>query len=203
MRIFVSFSCFLVLCSRNSRSYAYSSSYGSGYGGGGSYGGSRGGGGYGGGGSSSYGGGGGYGGGSSYGGGGGGGSYGGGAPTGGYDPTMPTDDFTKFTFGDAAYEAGQATYDNVEDLFKAANTGINFDKYANIPVECTGRDVPASISSFDQARLASFLYDNIRRADYKTPTPVQKYSIPIGIAGRDMMVLPHTLIFLLLRISSL
>jgi len=108
---------------------------------------------------------------------------------------MPTDDYTKFTFGDVAeFEAGQVNFKNVDELFKmGVNTpGINFSKYDNIPVECTGREVPAPIAAFDENVLAAFLLENIRRADYKTPTPVQKYSIPIGLAGRDMMACAQT-----------
>lgn len=69
-----------------------------------------------------------YGGGSSSYGGGGGGSGGGSA----YDPLMPTDDYTKHTFGDGPVtEAGDpSVYDNVEALFRqGTNTGINFGMF--------------------------------------------------------------------------
>lgn len=34
-----------------------------------------------------------------------------------------------------------------EELFGTGNTGINFNKYEDIPVEATGNDVPANINS--------------------------------------------------------
>lgn len=33
------------------------------------------------------------------------------------------------------------------ELFNKHNTGINFDKYEDIPVEATGQDVPKNIES--------------------------------------------------------
>ena len=67
------------------------------------------------------------------------------------------------------------------------STGINFDKYGDIPVEATGRDVPEAITEFTHPPVDEHLISNIRLARYSTPTPVQKYSIPIVGAGRDLM----------------
>ncbi|EJT51224.1 ATP-dependent RNA helicase ded1 [Trichosporon asahii var. asahii CBS 2479] len=61
------------------------------------------------------------------------------------------------------------------------STGINFDKYADIPVEATGSGVPEPV-----------LLENIQYARYTTPTPVQKYSIPIVALGRDLMACAQT-----------
>ncbi|CAG8534732.1 7744_t:CDS:2, partial [Gigaspora rosea] len=52
------------------------------------------------------------------------------------------------------------------------HTGINFEKYDDIPVEASGNNVP--------------------EARYTVPTPVQKYSIPIVTAGRDLMACAQT-----------
>lgn len=67
------------------------------------------------------------------------------------------------------------------------STGINFDKYGDIPVEATGRDVPEPITEFTNPPVDDHLITNIKLARYTTPTPVQKYSIPIVGAGRDLM----------------
>jgi len=67
------------------------------------------------------------------------------------------------------------------------STGINFDKYGDIPVEATGRDVPEPIVEFTHPPVDEHLISNIHLARYTTPTPVQKYSIPIVGAGRDLM----------------
>ncbi|EGY17691.1 ATP-dependent RNA helicase ded1 [Verticillium dahliae VdLs.17] len=52
------------------------------------------------------------------------------------------------------------------------HTGINFEKYDDIPVEASGHDVS--------------------RACPHVPTPVQKYSIPIVMGGRDLMACAQT-----------
>ena len=67
------------------------------------------------------------------------------------------------------------------------HTGINFEKYDDIPVEATGAGVPEPITTFAGSPLDPVLLENITNARYNTPTPVQKYSVPIVAAGRDLM----------------
>lgn len=67
------------------------------------------------------------------------------------------------------------------------HTGINFEKYDDIPVEATGAGVPEPVTAFMNPPLDSVLLENISFARYATPTPVQKYSIPIVAANRDLM----------------
>jgi ATP-dependent RNA helicase DDX3X len=80
-----------------------------------------------------------------------------------------------------------------KEIFGEANdpskqhTGINFEKYDDIPVEATGADVPEPVTSFTSPPLDAVLLENISYARYETPTPVQKYSIPIVANGRDLM----------------
>ncbi|GAA5898746.1 hypothetical protein JCM5296_006706 [Sporobolomyces johnsonii] len=71
------------------------------------------------------------------------------------------------------------------------STGINFDAYADIPVEATGTDVPEPITEF-LPPIDAHLLSNIALARYKTPTPVQKYSVPIVNGGRDLMACAQT-----------
>ncbi|CAD6888439.1 unnamed protein product [Tilletia controversa] len=66
-------------------------------------------------------------------------------------------------------------------------TGINFDKYGDIPVEVTGRDAPEPVTEFLSPPIDPHLLENIKLARYTVPTPVQKYSIPIVALGRDLM----------------
>ncbi|KAF5839182.1 P-loop containing nucleoside triphosphate hydrolase protein [Dunaliella salina] len=82
----------------------------------------------------------------------------------------------------------------IDALYGAENTGINFDVYDDIPVETSGRDVPLEIRTFEECNppLPAALYDNIRRCGYTKPTPVQRYALPIGIAGRDLMACAQT-----------
>ncbi|CDZ96233.1 atp-dependent rna helicase ded-1 [Phaffia rhodozyma] len=72
------------------------------------------------------------------------------------------------------------------------HTGINFDKYESIPVEATGQGVPDPVTQFTNPPLDPVLLENIGYAFYTTPTPVQKYSIPIVAQGRDLMACAQT-----------
>lgn len=60
----------------------------------------------------------------------------------------------------------------------AENTGIDFTTYDDIPVETSGKDVPAAINTFDECNLPAALIENIRRCKYTRPTPVQRYGEP-------------------------
>ena len=70
--------------------------------------------------------------------------------------------------------------------------GINFDKYDDIPVEVSGRDQCGFVSTFDEAGLYPTFLRNVKRAKYEKPTPIQKYSMPIITAGRDLMACAQT-----------
>ncbi|KAK3711949.1 hypothetical protein RRG08_019366 [Elysia crispata] len=83
--------------------------------------------------------------------------------------------------------------DKEEDIFSGAvQKGINFDKYDDIPVEVSGRDQCGFVSTFDEAGLYPTFLRNVKRAKYEKPTPIQKYSMPIITAGRDLMACAQT-----------
>lgn len=94
-------------------------------------------------------------------------------------PCAPNPSIERELFGDA------------EDPSKQ-HTGINFDRYADIPVEATGNGVPEPITDFISSPLDPHLLSNITLARYKTPTPVQRYSVPIVANGRDLMACAQT-----------
>jgi|GEM_PF-630900 len=73
-----------------------------------------------------------------------------------------------------------------------STTGINFDNYDDIPVETSGMDIPEGINTFEEANIHPRLMRTIERSSFTRPTPVQKYSMPIGLAGRDMMACAQT-----------
>lgn len=77
-------------------------------------------------------------------------------------------------------------------LFSRPNTGINFDKYDKISVDIEGRGAPPAILTFAEAKLHDGLMRNIELARYDKPTPVQKHSIPILMANRDLMASAQT-----------
>ena len=49
-----------------------------------------------------------------------------------------------------------------------------------------------SICSFEDAGLNDTFLANVRRAKYDKPTPVQKWAIPLIVAGRDLMACAQT-----------
>ncbi|GAB5566880.1 probable ATP-dependent RNA helicase DDX4 isoform X2 [Prionailurus iriomotensis] len=79
-----------------------------------------------------------------------------------------------------------------DSIFAHYQTGINFDKYDTILVEVSGHDAPPAILTFEEANLCQTLNNNITKAGYTKLTPVQKYSIPIILAGRDLMACAQT-----------
>uniref|UniRef100_A0A0K8TQY4 RNA helicase n=1 Tax=Tabanus bromius TaxID=304241 RepID=A0A0K8TQY4_TABBR len=100
-----------------------------------------------------------------------------------WNDRRPDIDFTVLQARDESLE---------QELFGTDNTGINFSKYEDIPVEATGTQVPDHITSFDEVKLTEIISNNIALARYDKPTPVQKYAIPIIIGGRDLMACAQT-----------
>ncbi|XP_039510792.1 DEAD-box helicase 3 X-linked b isoform X3 [Pimephales promelas] len=78
------------------------------------------------------------------------------------------------------------------ELFAASNTGINFEKYDDIPVEATGQNCPQHIESFQDLEMGEIIMGNIALSRYTRPTPVQKYAIPIIKSKRDLMACAQT-----------
>lgn len=71
-------------------------------------------------------------------------------------------------------------------------TGINFDNYDKIPIEVSGDDIPDPIEVYTEESIGEDLFRNTQLCGYSKPTPVQKYSVPIGSAGRDLMACAQT-----------
>ena len=55
-------------------------------------------------------------------------------------------------------------------------SGINFDRYEDIPVEATGSDIPQPIEDFRAVKMTEIIANNIEMARYTKPTPVQVHS---------------------------
>ena len=95
---------------------------------------------------------------------------------------------------DGKHVIGQSNPRLEKELFGDAkdpsttHTGLNFEKYDDIPVEATGANVPDPVVSFTSPPLDPLLLENIKLARYTTPTPVQKYSIPVVLTSKsDLM----------------
>ena len=71
-------------------------------------------------------------------------------------------------------------------------TGINFDNYDKIPVEVSGEGCPDPVDEYSVDTIGEHLFRNTQLCGYTKPTPVQKYSVPIGSAGRDLMACAQT-----------
>jgi len=71
-------------------------------------------------------------------------------------------------------------------------TGINFDNYDKIPVEVSGENAPDPIDTYSVETIGEELHKCTQLCGYTRPTPVQKYSCPIGVAGRDLMACAQT-----------
>ncbi|NP_001311124.1 ATP-dependent RNA helicase DDX3Y isoform 3 [Homo sapiens] len=79
-----------------------------------------------------------------------------------------------------------------QELFSGGNTGINFEKYDDIPVEATGSNCPPHIENFSDIDMGEIIMGNIELTRYTRPTPVQKHAIPIIKGKRDLMACAQT-----------
>ncbi|CAM0910124.1 unnamed protein product [Alopecurus aequalis] len=71
------------------------------------------------------------------------------------------------------------------------NGSRRLDKY-DIPVEVSGEGAPPPADGFREAGLAEAVLRNVARCGYDNPTPVQRYSMPIVLSGRDLMACAQT-----------
>ena len=78
------------------------------------------------------------------------------------------------------------------DNSEKQSTGINFDNYDKIPIEVSGENIPDPIENYSVDTIGEDLFRNTQMCGYARPTPVQKYSVPIGMAGRDLMACAQT-----------
>ncbi|CAG0893031.1 unnamed protein product [Darwinula stevensoni] len=79
----------------------------------------------------------------------------------------------------------------IENLSETISPGIKFEEY-EIPVKVRGNNPPVPIETFQTLFNQETLLGNMRRANYKVPTPFQKYAIPIVMSGRDLMACSQT-----------
>ncbi|KAJ7716578.1 P-loop containing nucleoside triphosphate hydrolase protein [Mycena maculata] len=122
----------------------------------------------------------------------------GGSPNWSSAPSQPRETFGYGIWKDGKHIPGPRNMRTEKELFGDAadpskqHTGINFEKYDEIPVEATGSLVPDPVNEFTSPPLDPVLLENIGYARYTNPTPVQKYSIPIVANGRDLMACAQT-----------
>ena len=81
----------------------------------------------------------------------------------------------------------------------ALSSGIDFAKYADIPVEIelpraidALTDETAPVSAFEDLACGKVLRRNLRFAGFEVPTPVQANSVPVALAGIDVISVAQT-----------
>ncbi|XP_015365139.1 PREDICTED: ATP-dependent RNA helicase vasa, isoform A-like [Diuraphis noxia] len=84
--------------------------------------------------------------------------------------------------------------ENDESIYEdGISSGINFEKFNDIEVKVNGENVPKPIESFETLNnVPEKLMENIRKCNFLKPTPIQKYSIPIILSGKDLMATAQT-----------
>lgn len=75
---------------------------------------------------------------------------------------------------------------------KGVEVGTNFNQYEHIQVKVKGDNVPKHIESFKSSGLREVLLEKLGKCNYTIPTPIQKYSIPVVVSGRDLMASAQT-----------
>ncbi|KAJ8717955.1 hypothetical protein PYW07_005885 [Mythimna separata] len=117
----------------------------------------------------------------------GGGRGGGGGSGSGDDPPVELGEDGEPKKPPVTYVPPAPTEDEQEIFSSTISSGINFDKFDCIAVKVSGENPPRAIDSFETANLRKYVLDNILKAGYKKPTPIQKHAIPIIMGGRDLM----------------
>jgi ATP-dependent RNA helicase DDX3X len=79
-----------------------------------------------------------------------------------------------------------------EELFAEENSGINFEKYEDIPILIEDKEKHEQIEKFSDIDLGPVINHNLKLAHFETPTPIQKASIPIVLKKRDLMACAQT-----------
>ncbi|XP_046633385.1 ATP-dependent RNA helicase vasa-like isoform X2 [Daphnia pulicaria] len=73
------------------------------------------------------------------------------------------------------------------ELFKGISSGEHFHNFDKVALQVTGQNIPQYITSFEEAGLRPLLLQNIKNSGYVKPTPVQKGSIAVILAKRDLI----------------
>ncbi|KAJ3283892.1 hypothetical protein HK104_010182, partial [Borealophlyctis nickersoniae] len=111
-----------------------------------------------------------------------------------FNPGEVREDEAKWLASAPRWEEGVENPELEKELFEENrdNTGINSDNVTNIDVTVRGGDVSERWHSFDDFGLHPILRKIIELLKYKSPTPIQKFSIPILLEGRDLMASAQT-----------
>ncbi|KAJ9226488.1 hypothetical protein DTO212C5_1407 [Paecilomyces variotii] len=70
--------------------------------------------------------------------------------------------------------------------------GHRFESLREIKVTAESREQPKPVKSFTDAGLHPIMLQNIVLCGYRTPTPIQAYSIPAVLTGHDLIAVAQT-----------
>lgn len=84
----------------------------------------------------------------------------------------------------------EQSYEEGEKLFTKQFMKSNLNLYDDIPIEVS-ENFP-EMENFTDCEIHECLLENIKRLGYTSPTPVQRYAIPISLARRDLMSCAQT-----------
>lgn len=82
--------------------------------------------------------------------------------------------------------------ENDESIYETGiNSGTHFQKFNEIEVKVSGQNIPKNILEFDDC-ISKELLENIKKCKFTKPTPIQQYTIPIIVSGKDLMAAAQT-----------
>ncbi|KAJ8384535.1 hypothetical protein AAFF_G00204500 [Aldrovandia affinis] len=84
-------------------------------------------------------------------------------------------------------------YSYKEDEFISGLTGEQIQRVKQeLGIVTQGQEVGRPIIEFEHCNFPSVLNDNLKKAGYEAPTPVQMQMVPVGLAGRDVIASADT-----------
>lgn len=97
------------------------------------------------------------------------------------------------------YRPNALTEDQLDDKFFGLTVipaGENFDSHLNEAVSCTGyeneAEKPGPMKDFTEKISSETILGAIKKSNYKVPTLIQQYAIPVILDGRDVMACAQT-----------
>lgn len=101
----------------------------------------------------------------------------------------------KYEWHESYGDVGPANEDLEKQLFRSENInrqGIKFDHLLQIQVVAEAEERPDPISDFHAAGLHPVMVSNVDLCGYNNPTPIQAYTIPAVLQGRDVIATAQT-----------
>jgi ATP-dependent RNA helicase DDX3X len=90
------------------------------------------------------------------------------------------------------YRLEENLFGEMDKKKEGDNELLNFEAYEDMDVSVRGDNAVGPVDSFESCNLGPVIENNIKLMKFKNPTPVQRYSIPILMEGRDIMSCAQT-----------